>query len=288
MTLPVEKEQTLNDVVADLRQLENVAAIVLGGSYATGDATERSDLDIGIYYFENSPFDIASIRAVAEKYAIEKPTVTGFYEWGPWVNGGAWIETACGQIDFIYKNIDQIKSTIAKAKNGEWENHFEQQPPFGFSSVFFLAETKYCIPLDDETGIIAQLKAEVQTYPPKLKNAIIQQSLWLAEFTILHADIFFKKRDIYNTVGCLTRAVKYIVNALFAINEIYPISDKRAIDILEKSNQHPENLKNRIADILCVQKEMSIDNIDCLKAFFQETVSLTNGLYKSVYQFKKD
>lgn len=288
MKLSAEKEKILNEIVADLSRIKNVAAIVLGGSYATGQATEKSDLDIGIYYYENAVFDIESVKSIAEKYALEKPTVTRFYEWGPWVNGGAWIQTNCGQVDFIYKNIDQLRATIAKAKNGEWENHFEQQPPFGFSSVFFLAETKYCLPLFDKTGIINELKAEVEIYPPKLKDAIIQQSLWLGEFTISHADIFLKKKDIYNTVGCLTRAVKYIVNALFAVNEIYPISDKRAIDTLEKANQHPGNLKERIEDILCVQKEKMIENIDCLKKLFDETVSLTNGLYKPVYQFKKE
>ena len=288
MKLPVEKEKILNEIVADLSGIENIIAVVLGGSFATGQATEKSDLDIGIYYYENAPFDLAAVKSIAEKYAVEKPTVTGFYEWGPWVNGGAWIETRCGQVDFIYKNIDHIKATIAKARNGEWENHFEQQPPFGFSSVFFLAETKHCIPLYDNRGVLAELKAEVETYPPKLKTSIIQQSLWLAEFTILHAVIFFKKRDIYNTAGCLTRAVKYIVNALFAINEIYPMTDKRAIDILEKSDQHPENLRERIEDILCVQKEMLIENIESLKALFQETVSLSNGLYNSVYHFKKE
>jgi predicted nucleotidyltransferase len=288
MTLPAEKEKILNDIAADLSRVENVAAVVLGGSYATGQATEKSDLDIGIYYFENAPFEIEAVKSIAEKYAARKPTVTRFYEWGPWVNGGAWIETDCGQVDFIYKNIDQIRATIAKAKNGEWENHFEQQPPFGFSSIFFLAETKHCIPLYDKTGVIDELKAEVEIYPQKLKEAIIQQSLWLAEFTVLHAGIFFKKQDIYNTVGCLTRAAKYLVNTLFAVNEIYPMTDKRAIEILEKSSLHPENLKEKIEAVLCVQKETLIENIDALKNLFQETVSLTNGLYQPIYQFKKE
>src|SRR5678815_1702481 len=150
MNLPNTKQETLNNVVNDLKAVDNVLAIVLGGSYATGNATDASDTDIGIYYFKDKPFDIGSIKSVAEKYAIDNArTVTGFYEWGPWVNGGAWIQTAGGKVDFIYRNIEQVRATIEKAQNGEWENNYEQQPPFGFSSVMYLAETKSCIPLYD-------------------------------------------------------------------------------------------------------------------------------------------
>jgi hypothetical protein len=38
------------------------------------------------------------------------PVVTGTYEWGPWVNGGAWIQTSAGKVDFLYKNLDQVRT----------------------------------------------------------------------------------------------------------------------------------------------------------------------------------
>jgi hypothetical protein len=159
MTLPKEKQDILDNIIADLKTIANVKAIVLGGSYATGTASDTSDLDLGIYYFDKDPFDIEDIKSIAQKYASnDSPTVTGFYEWGPWVNGGAWIKTANGKVDLLYKNIEQVTSTIEKAKNGEWENHFEQQPPYGFSSIIYLAETKSCIPLYDPESIIEKLK----------------------------------------------------------------------------------------------------------------------------------
>jgi hypothetical protein len=51
------------------------------------------------------------------------------------------------------------------------------------------------------------------------------------------SSFFFCKWDIYNIAGCLTRAIRSIVAALFAINGIYPLGDKRAIDILENASQ---------------------------------------------------
>ncbi len=284
MIIPNEKQSLLNSIVNDLRTVTQVRAIVLGGSYATGMATATSDLDIGLYYFDAAPFDIERIRSIAQKYANSNyPTVTDFYEWGPWVNGGAWIKTANGKVDLLYKNLDQLISTIEKAKNGVWEIHFDQQPPYGFSSITFLAETKSCIPLYDPDSIIEELKSAVLNYPAALKQAVIQQALWSAEFTSWHAVQFAEKQDVYTTVGCLTRAVNNIVTALFAINELYPIGDKRAVEILENSDLTPAHLKKKIDTILCANVNTLHDNVALLKTLWHETVALAPGAYKPFY-----
>lgn len=291
MEIPKHKQSTLNNIVIDLQKIQGVIAVVLGGSYAAGAAKENSDLDIGIYYSKENPFSIKDIKTVANKYSsAENPTITDFYEWGPWVNGGAWIQTSSGKVDFIYRNLEQVATTIEKAKNGEWENHFEQQPPYGFSSIIYLAEIRTCISLYDPKGYISDLKKEIQDYPSKLKEAVIQQSLWSAEFSIWHAEYFFtKEEDIYNSAGCLTRAIKNIVTALFAINEIYPLGDKRAIAILEKAPKCPSNLKEKIDKILVLNKKSIQENIDLIKILFRETIELAKENYKSFpYNLKKE
>ena len=62
MEMQGEKRKLLDAITADLKSIEGVKAIVLGGSYATGFATEISDLDIGIYYSKQNPFDIENIK----------------------------------------------------------------------------------------------------------------------------------------------------------------------------------------------------------------------------------
>ncbi|RFS17043.1 nucleotidyltransferase domain-containing protein [Emticicia sp. C21] len=288
MTLPHEKQLTLDAIVNDLQALPNVKAIVLGGSYATGRATEQSDLDVGIYYTDATPFSIDSVKEIAHKYAIDgSPVVTGFYEWGPWVNGGAWINTASGKVDFLYKNIDQIHGTIEKAQKGIWENHYEQQPPYGFASVYYLAETEICIALYDPEGIINHLKEHIRVYPPKLKQAIIQQSLWSTEFTIMHIVGYVEKNDVYNLAGSLARAMKNLTMTLFAINEIYPMSDKRVIDILEETSKIPANLREKTEQVLCIDRANLPNHLALLQSLFAEVVGLADGVYKPVYVLGK-
>jgi predicted nucleotidyltransferase len=122
VTLTGAKKRFITNFVNDLSTIQNIQAIVLGGSHATGRAHENSDIDLGIYYQNDIAFSIEDIRKIAIKYAKNNtPVVVDFYEWGPWVNGGAWIETEVGKIDILYRNIDQVENVIneAKMENGK-------------------------------------------------------------------------------------------------------------------------------------------------------------------------
>jgi predicted nucleotidyltransferase len=249
--LPEQKRLLLERLVDHLSRIVGMSAIVLGGSYANGTHHETSDLDIGLYYSEAGPFAISDIRSVVEDVSVnETATVTEFYEWGPWVNGGAWIPTSQGKVDFLYRNVEQIQRTITEAQQGISQHDFDQQPTYGFYSVIYLAETQICIPLYDPELLITKLKRQVDAYPPKLKQKVITDSLWAAEFTLLHARGFASQGDIYNTVGCLTRVVSNITQALFALNERYFIRDKRVMETIARFPVLPSGYIPQINRIL--------------------------------------
>ncbi|MBI9050171.1 MAG: nucleotidyltransferase domain-containing protein [Anaerolineaceae bacterium] len=249
--LPEEKRNLLLSIVEKLKVVAGVKAVVLGGSYASKQHHAGSDLDIGIYYNEAEPFDINPIRNIATSLAVDgEPTVTGFYEWGAWVNGGAWINTSAGKVDFLYRNIDHIQRTINEAQHGISHHDFDQQPAYGFYSIMYLAEMKICIPLFDPSGILARLKEQVALYPQKLKQKTISDCLWAAEFTLLHAHGFAEKGEIYNTAGCLTRAASNLTQVLFALNERYFIRDKQVMQELSKISIIPDQYPQKIESIL--------------------------------------
>jgi predicted nucleotidyltransferase len=250
-TLPDGKRQLVEQVAEGLSRASNVAAVVLGGSYASGTAREDSDIDLGIYYYEDSPFSVRDIRGIADSISTKgEPVVTEFYEWGPWVNGGAWIETDVGKVDFLYRNANQVERTIKDAQEGVSQHHYGQQPTYGFYSVSYLAETQVCVPIHDPHLLIARLKQLVAEYPPKLKASIIADSLWAAEFTLPFLRSYAATGDVYNAVGCLTRTVSYMTQALFALNERYFINDKRVIDELASFTALPSGYVERIISLL--------------------------------------
>ena len=212
--IPEKKQQLLDEIVSRLSDIDDMAAIVLGGSYASGTQRETSDLDIGLYYLESQPFSIEDIRCIAQEISIGgNPTVTRFYEWGAWVNGGAWIHTDQGKIDFLYRNIDQVQRTIDESRKGIVHHDYDQQPTNGFYSVIYLAETQICKPLYDPGMRIASLKKQVEIYPSRLKQKIITDSLWGAEFTLLHARGFATQGDSWIFRNSFATSILFIVNS---------------------------------------------------------------------------
>lgn len=286
--LPEQKRSLLEQLVDQLSRTAGVSAIVLGGSYASGTQHEASDIDIGLYYYPAHPFSIADIRRIAEDASADgTATVTGFYGWGAWVNGGAWIHTPQGKVDFIYRNVEQLQQTIAEAQQGISHHDYDQQPTHGFHSVIYLAETQICIPLHDPESLIAELKRSVAVYPPKLKQKIIADSLWAAEFTLLHARGFAAQADIYNTVGCLTRMTSNMTQALFALNERYFIRDKRVLDVLARFPILPSGYIQQINRILAhpgsTAQELT-SSVSDLEQAWQSVVSLPGVQYQPQFR----
>ena len=282
--LPPNKQQVVSALLQKLIQIPGIRAVVLGGSYAQGTQRPTSDVDLGLYYDEQAPFDIEDVRRAASGISVDgEPVVTGFYEWGAWVNGGAWIHTAAGKVDLLYRNLDQVRRVIADATDGKVELDYLQQPPYGFRSVIYLAETAICQPLYDPAGLVTALKQGVAAYPPKMKAKVIQDNLWNVEFTLLHARSFASQGDVYNTAGCLTRALSALTQVLFALNETYFISDKRAIEIIETFAIRPEDYAARVSRILGQSGESTealAQTVELLSALFRNVVELAGAYYQ--------
>jgi hypothetical protein len=215
--------------------------------------------------------------------SLVSATVTGFYEWGAWVNGGAWIHTPQGKVDFLYRNLDQVRRTIAEAQQGVSQHDYDQQPAYGFYSVIYLAETQICIPLYDPELLIAKLKRDVETYPPRLKQRIIADSLWSAEFTLLHARAFAAQGDVYNTAGCLTRALSNLTQALFALNERYFLRDKKVLEVVAGFPNLPAGYIQQIDPILACPGRTAPEltrTVSALERAWQSVVALPGVHYE--------
>ncbi len=280
-----EKKALLECVVGALADTQGMSAIALGGSHARGTHIAESDLDIGLYYREASPFAISDIRRVAVSLsATGRPTVTELYEWGPFVNGGAWIDNRTSKIDFLYRNLDQLDRVVRDAQAGRWEHHFDQQPPFGFRSVTTLGEIFYCRPLADPAGVLADLKSRVAVFPPALKQHVVQSTLWLAEFSFMIAETFARDGDVPNTVACMTRIHHYLEHALFALNDTYLVNEKRVARVIQGFGVCPTDFYAKATAILGhagTSTKTLCESLEALKAVWRDVVGLAGEGYRS-------
>lgn len=265
----------LQDIVDQLKKVKGLQAIVLGGSWASDTQRPDSDIDLGLFYSENSPLDVAHIKKIALALNdIANPVVTDLGGWGRWVNGGAWLTIQGQRVDFLYKNIDFISTIIDDCNRGEIQWDYFQQPPYGFYSYMYCAEIQMSKILYDPVGAIQKLQSKITHYPQALKNKIINAFVWDAEFTLQVATRSAKRGEVYFVAGCLTRIASNLVQVLYALNETYFISYKRFYQDVEQFSIKPLYFAERLDHIL--------GDIGCDSKKLEETISLTATLLSEV------
>jgi hypothetical protein len=269
-----------------------IKAVVLGGSHARGRARPGSDIDLGLFYSEAGPFSIQTIRELAEQVNdTAGPVVTNFYEWGPWVNGGAWLTIGGQRVDFIYRSLEHVERVIAEAEAGRYEVHYAQQPPFGFFSGTYLGEIIVCVALVDPEARVDALKRRVENYPEALRRRVVQDFLFAAEFGLAaFAPKFAARADTYGTAACLTCAVNQLVLVLFALNRKYPINDKTALAEVAEFERVPREFGPRVQKVVArlgVSPAKLSGAVETVAQLAQEIIELADGLYHPRYPLPK-
>lgn len=217
-----------------LAGIPGVEAVALGGSHARGAGRPDSDLDVGLYDRDAAPFDPRDVAAVAgELDPRPGRVVTARGEWGPWVDGGAWLVVEGQPVDLLYRSLDRLDREIARAERGEREWDYAQQPVHGFHSYILLAELDVCRPLHDPRGALAERKARVAGGPPEaLRARVVQDFLWHAEFTLFHARKAAARGDGVLAAGALHRAAAALVQVAWARAGRWFLTDAAALDAL--------------------------------------------------------
>ena len=154
------------------------------------------------------------------------------------------------RVDFLYRNSDFVSRILDDCNNGIIEIDYLQQPPYGFYSYMYCAETQICKPLYDPDNILYMLKAKVAVYPQALKQAIIQRNLWSANFSLENGQKAAKRGDIYFTAGCVSRAMSMLIQVLYALNDTYFLSEKNLAKHTSTFRVLPSSFSKRVEAIL--------------------------------------
>lgn len=267
-------------------------SVVLGGSHARGRARPESDIDLYLYYSEAAPFSTQGVRELAEAVNdTPGPVVTDCYGWGPWVNGGAWLTVAGQRVDFVYRSLEHVGRVLAEAEAGRYEQHYAQQPPFGFFGPAYLGEVAVGIPQFDPEARLTALKRRVADYPEALRQAVVRDFLWQAEFGLAaFAPKFAGRSGAYGTAACLARAVNQLLLVLFALNRKYLMDDKTALAEVAEFERAPREFGPRVQQTLAHLGDSPAELLAAvgrIAQLFRETVALTDGLYQPRFALPK-
>ena len=233
-----------------LGEIRGVAGVVLGGSRARGVARPDSDIDLGIYYRPAEPIDIPALQALAGELGRGDVTQTG--EWGPWVNGGGWLDIDSTNVDWLYRDLELLERVLADTRAGKFTSHYYLGLTHAYHSYNYIGDLVTCVPLHDPTGVLARLQAEALPYPQPLKHEIVRRFLYDARFTLENARKPAARGDALLVTGGLFRIVACLVQVVFALNETYFAGEKGAVALAATMSASPPAFRTRAEAILAL------------------------------------
>ncbi len=219
-------EQRLGEMAARLAEVPGVAGVLLGGSRARGTHSPDSDTDLGIYY--HRPLDVAALGELARVLGGPAARVTAVGEWGPWVDGGGWLDVDGAAVDWIYRDVGRVARAWADAAHGRYAFHAQAGHPLGVPDFAYAGELTLGVVLADPTGELAALRAPMRVYPPALRDALVA-GLWEADFLVGVARKAVPRGDAAYVAGCLFRLTGVCAHALHGAAGRWLINEKGAI-----------------------------------------------------------
>lgn len=235
--------------------LKGVDALVLGGSRSRGEADVESDTDIGLYYNEDIDFEELenAIKVIMDDTRLSDQVLYRPGEWGPWVNGGAWVTVNGEPYDIILRETQRVERVIRDSLDGKVEMHYQTGHPFGFVSSIYASEVHYAELLwerrEKPLTALKELLHSEGTMPPKLKEKLVERFLFEAEFSMETARKSALRGDIHYVAGAFFRTVSCWNQVLFALNDRYLMNEKSSLQAAARLDLVPGQYQVRVYQI---------------------------------------
>ena len=273
-------EHILKRIVKILSPCPFIHGIVLGGSRATGMATEKSDIDIGIYY-EPGQVDFNLLNKLASQLDDNHRQELICHEkgWGNWVNCGGWLTIDGCATDLILRDMNRVKDCIAQTNEGEISAHYQPGHPHAYLNVIYRGELASCQVLYARDAQFLEWKRQAEIYPDKLAEALKAFFLFEAKFSCALARKAETSKDNYYLSGHLFRSISALNQVLFALNRIYCLNEKKATWRIDQFPIAPANYRERVDKVfawLGEDNSRSMNGLEQLLEDVEKCLSLQN------------
>ena len=198
-----------------LAQVPGVVAVTLGGSRASGSATDDSDWDFGLYY--RGTIDPDDIRALGWPGQVFGPG-----DWGRIVNGGAWLTIDSVKVDLIYRDIDVVAHWVAEAEHGRFEIQREVGYVAGIATYVLAGELAL--------GEVLSGDLPQPSFPEPLRIAAPPIWFRLAAGALHYAEVHARRGDAVAALANLGQAVLSTAQGRLAEAGEWALNEKRTID----------------------------------------------------------
>jgi hypothetical protein len=202
------------ELAAQLSRLPGVVAVALGGSRAAGTARPDSDWDLGLYY--------RSAQKRLDPHALRRLGHPGYVselgEWGPIVNGGAWLTVDGTAVDVLFRDLDLIDEWRVRAERGDFDILRQEGHLAGAPTYLPVGELALGHPIEGELP------------RPEFPDALLDSapSRWegQARVSLLFATGYARTGDVAPCLGMLARAALSVAHARLVRRREWVLNEK--------------------------------------------------------------
>jgi hypothetical protein len=192
--------------------------VVLGGSRASGTHRPDSDWDLGVYYRRSQrTLDPEDLRAVGHEGYVSEVG-----EWGPIMNGGAWLTIAATPVDVLYRDLDTVERGLADAEQGRFEILTQNGYIVGAPTYLPVGELAIAQPV---TGNLRR-----PSFPEALAEAAPRRWRGNARVALMFATTYAHTGDIACCIGMLVEATLCEAHARMTERREWVLNEKGLVE----------------------------------------------------------
>ncbi len=264
-------------MLMEFANLEEVKAIVLGGSRARNTSDSKSDYNIYIYC--DKEVDIYKRKEIISNYVNYVEYNNTFWE----IEDNAKLKSDV-DIDIVYRHTDFLDKVYQNV-------YVNSIITLGYSTCT-LENIYSCKIIYEENQVITKYKKKIEKYPEKLREAIVMKNIQLLYdkmpslgYQVIKA---IQREDLINIANRVGEYFAIYCDIAFALNYKYNIGEKKLIQHLTYLEVLPYNavqkiellLKNCTTDI-----ELSVKLVDEISEDMNKLVRQKFPTYnKSIYR----
>lgn len=243
--------EKIKGILEEFKKLEEVEAIALGGSRATGCNDEKSDYDLYIYSKEEININIR--KEIVKKYSSYEEINNSYWE----IEDDFKLKDGT-VVEIIYRSIDDFKKGLENVV-------LKGSASSGYTTCMW-NNLLSCKILFDKEGKLETLKKEFNIrYPKELRDNIIKKNneLLYGKIPSYYDQIekSIERQDIVSINHRITEFLASYFDIIFAFNYKTHPGEKRLIENCIKScDKLPIDFENNIIDLLRISIEDIINN----------------------------
>lgn len=230
----VINDKAFNALIQSFSKLEEVEAILLGGSFSSDFQDDKSDYDLYIYIRKEIPVNIR--KNIIDKYCSYAELNNQYWE----TEDDGILNGSSAQIDIVYRELKWIKSQLQKLL-------YQYKVSTGYSTCIWHNFVSSKI-LFDRSGKISDLQEHYTIpFPKELKKNIIAKNYPLLR-QVLPAYLNQIERalgrdDMISVNHRISAFLESYFDIIFAFNELPHYGEKKILQVLkQKAKVIPENM----------------------------------------------